>query len=53
MKDILEGVGRNPKTGKKKRGIKVHTVVNADEIVPELVWFSKTKKHDHEFLDKL
>lgn len=53
FKDILEGVGRNPKTGKKKGGIKVHTVVNADEIVPELVWFSEAKTHDHNFLEKL
>jgi len=53
FKAILEGVGRNPKTGKKKGGIKVHTVVNADETVPRLVWFSESKKHDHQFLDKL
>jgi hypothetical protein len=53
FKDILEGVGRNPKTGKKKGGIKVHTVVNADEIVPDLVWFSEAKRHDHNFLEKL
>jgi hypothetical protein len=53
FKDILEGVGRNPKTGKKKGGIKVHTVVNADEIVPDLVWFSEAKTHDHSFLEKL
>lgn len=53
FKDILEGVGRNPLNGKKKGGIKVHTVVNADEIVPSLVWFSEAKKHDHQFLDKL
>ena len=53
FKDILEGVGRNPKTGKKKGGIKVHTVVNADEIVPSMVWFSEAKKHDHQVLDKL
>lgn len=53
FKDILEGVGRKPKTGKKKGGIKVHTVVNADEVVPSLVWFSNAKKHDHQFLDKL
>ena len=49
FKDILEGVGRNPKTGKKKGGIKVHNVVNADEIVQEMVWFSEAKKHDHQF----
>lgn len=53
FKDILEGVSRNPKTGKKKGEIKVHTVVNADEIVPEMVWFSESKKHDHQFLEKL
>lgn len=53
FKDILEGVGKNAKTGKKKGGIKVHTVVNADEIVSSLVWFSEAKKHDHEFLNKL
>ena len=51
--DILEGVGRNPKNGKRKGGIKVHTVVNADEIVPSLVWFSEAKTHDHQFLEKL
>ncbi|MGB6092909.1 MAG: DUF4372 domain-containing protein [Moheibacter sp.] len=44
FKDILEGVGRNPKTGKKKRGIKVHTVANADEIVPEIVWVQRSQK---------
>lgn len=53
FKDILEGVGRNPKTGKKKGEIKVHTLVNADEIVPEWVGFSEAKKHDHQYLDKL
>jgi hypothetical protein len=37
FKDILGWVGRNPQTGKRKGGIKVHTVVNADEIVPSLV----------------
>lgn len=53
FKNIMECVGRNPKNGKKKGGIKVHTVVNADEIVPSLVWFSEAKTHDHKFLDKL
>lgn len=53
FKDIMECVGRNPKSGKRKGGIKVHTVVNADEIVPSLVWFSEAKTHDHNFLEKL
>ena len=49
FKDIMGCVGRNPKSGKRKGGIKVHTVVNADEIVPSLVWFSEAKTHDHNF----
>jgi IS4 transposase len=53
FKAIMECVGRNPKNGKRKGGIKVHTVVNADEMVPSLVWFSEAKTHDHNFLEKL
>src|SRR5690606_4728712 len=53
FKNIMACVGRNPKSGKRKGGIKVHTVVNADEIVPSLVWFSEAKTHDHKFLEKL
>ena len=34
FKDILKCVGRKSKTGKSKGGLKVHTVINADEIVP-------------------
>ncbi len=53
FKAIMACVGRNPKSGKRKGGIKVHTVVNADEIVPSLIWFSEAKAHDHNFLEKL
>jgi len=53
FKDILQCVGRNPKDGKKKGGIKVHTVINVDESVPKLVWFTEAKTHDHILLDKL
>lgn len=49
----MECVGRNPKNVKRKGGIKVQTVINADEIVPSLVWFSEAKTHDHKFLEKL
>ncbi len=31
---MFKGVGRHPKTGKKKGGIKVHSVVYANEGVP-------------------
>ena len=53
FKDILKCVGRNPKTGKKKGGIKVHTVINVDETVPKLLWFTEAAIHDHILLDKL
>jgi len=53
FKNILNCVGRKAKEGKSKGGIKVHTVINADEIVPKLVWFSPATTHDHNFLEKL
>ncbi|WP_255501731.1 hypothetical protein [Olivibacter sp. SDN3] len=38
--DVLKGAGRNPKEGKKKGGIKVHTMIHSREDVPSLVRFS-------------
>jgi hypothetical protein len=51
--DILKCVGRNPSNGKKKGGIKVHTVINVDETVPKLIWFTDAATHDHILLEKL
>jgi len=51
--DILKGVGRNPINGKKKGGIKMHTMINALEDVPCLVPFSSAATHDHTFLKEL
>lgn len=53
FKDILKCVGRNSIDGKKKGGIKVHTVINVDETVPKLVWFTEAAKNDHVLLEKL
>lgn len=53
FKDILECVGRKAVNGKSKGGIKSHTVINADEKVPSLVWFSPSRTNDHKFLEKL
>jgi IS4 transposase len=53
FKDILKCVGRNAENGKKKGGIKVHTVINVDEGVPKLVWFTEAAQHDHILLHKL
>src|SRR5690554_1308532 len=51
--DILRGVGRNPLNGKKKGGIKMHTMINASEDVPCLVRFTNAATHDHTFLKEL
>lgn len=51
--DVLKGVGRNPLNGKKKGGIKMHTMINASEDVPTLVRFSSAATHDHIFLKDL
>ena len=53
FKDILKCVGRKSADGKSKGGIKSHSVINADEKVPNLVWFTPARTHDHKFLEKL
>ncbi len=53
FKDILSCVERKSKDGKSNGGIKVHTVINADEKVLRLVWFSLATTNDHNFLKKL
>ncbi len=51
--DILKGVGRNPINGKKKGGIKIHTMINAMQDVPCLIRFTSAATHDHTFLKEL
>lgn len=51
--DILKGPGRPPLSGKKKGGIKMHTMINVLEDVPQLVRFSSAACHDHTFLGDL
>ena len=53
FKDILRGVGRNPKEGKKKGGIKAHTIIKASENVPCLIRYSEAVRHDHMFLKEV
>jgi hypothetical protein len=50
---ILKGVGRNPKEGKKKGGVKAHTIIKASENVPCLIRYSEAVKHDHMFLNEV
>ncbi len=53
FKNILRGVGRNPKEGKKKGGIKAQTTIKASENVPCLIRYSEAVRHDHMFLNEV
>jgi hypothetical protein len=53
FKEILKASGRTPINGKRKGGIKMHTIINVDETVPKVVWFSSAATNDHAFLKKL
>jgi hypothetical protein len=44
---IFKGVGRNPIKGKKKGGLKVHAIINANEGVPCDVQYTSAATHDH------
>jgi IS4 transposase len=49
--DILQGVGRNPLDGsRKKGGIKVHALMDAFSGVAEFVRMTEAKVHDRKFL---
>lgn len=43
---LSKGVGRHPKSGKKKGGIKVHTVIHANEGVPSDIKFTSAATND-------
>ncbi|MFV0471486.1 MAG: transposase [Paludibacteraceae bacterium] len=53
FQDILKCVGRVLANGKRKDGIKMHTVINVDEMVPKMIWFTSTSTNDHYLLNKL
>ena len=43
---LFKGVGRHPKTGKKKGGIKVHTVIHVNEGIPSDIKFTSAATND-------
>jgi hypothetical protein len=53
FKNILKCVGAKSKNGKQKGGIKAHMMINANESVPQLIWFSAAATHDVRFLEKI
>ena len=51
--NLLKGVGRHPKSGKKKGGMKVHTVMKYQVGVPMVVQLTSAAKHDHYLLKEV
>jgi transposase len=50
FREILKGCGRNPKEGKKKGGIKAHTIINLEDSMPCFVRYTEAARHDHVLL---
>jgi len=53
FKEILKNAGRTPIDGKRKGGIKVHTLMKADEDVPCLVRMTAAASHDVPFIQNM
>jgi IS4 transposase len=53
FQEILKCSGRKPANGKRKGGIKMHTIINVDEMAPKVVWFTSAATNDHYLLSKL
>lgn len=53
FKEILKNAGRTPVNGKRKGGIKVHTLMKAEEDVPCLVKMTAAAAHDTPFIQGL
>ena len=50
FQEILKNAGRSPVSGKRKGGIKAHTLIKADQDIPCLVEFTAAAAHDAPFM---
>jgi hypothetical protein len=53
FQEVMRNAGRSPANGKRKGGVKVHTLIQSDEDVPCLIRFSSASAHDTPFLSQL
>ena len=51
--EILKGVGRNSENGRKKGGIKAHTIIQEDIDLPIFVDFTAAATNDHELMKRI
>jgi len=50
FKEILKGVGRDPENGKKKGGIKAHTIIDSQDNILCFIRYTEAARHDHVLL---
>lgn len=53
FQEILKNAGRTPLNGKRKGGVKAHTLMKAEEDVPCLVKLNAASSHDTPFIQKM
>lgn len=53
FQEILKGAGNSPADGKRKGGIKVHTLIRSGEDVPCMIRYSASAANDKQFLKEV
>lgn len=53
FQEVLKGAGKTPLSGKRKGGIKVHTLIRSDQDIPCMVRFSPGVANDMRFLKQV
>lgn len=53
FQEVMRNAGRSPANGKRKGGVKVHTLIQSDEDVPCMMRFSSAAAHDSPFLKEI
>jgi hypothetical protein len=53
FQEVMPNAGRNPSNGKRKGGVKVHTLMQSEEDVPCLIRFTSAAAHDAPFLSQI
>jgi hypothetical protein len=53
FQEVLRTGGKNPVSGKRKGGIKVHTLVRSDQDVPCMIRYSSAAANDSKFLKEI
>ena len=53
FKETLQGTGLPDMNGRRKGGIKVHTLIRSDQDVPSMIRFSAAKSNDSQFLQQV